>query len=220
MTEVVPAIIPKSFEDLKEKILKVQSHVKTVQIDIMDGHFSPEPSWPFDCDCGGLVPELSINLSQETRVGFELDMMVLNPERYIDSWSDFGVNTFIIHYGSTDKIEEIIDTLKKKGRGVGIAIKPAEGIEVIKPFLDKIEMLQIMGNDKIGFHGVELDEKVYKLISDLRNLNKDIIISVDIGVNFETAPKLVSAGVSKLVSGSTIYSSSDIGDAIRKLSLS
>ena len=53
----------------------------------------------------------------------------------------------------------------------------------------------------------------------LRIRYENVIISVDIGVNFETAPKLVEAGVSKLVSGSAIYSSEDIGEAIRKLSL-
>ena len=77
-----------------------------------------------------------------------------------------------------------------------------------------------MGNDKIGYHGVELDKKVLQSIKDLRNRHRKLIISIDIGVNFDTSPLLVEAGVSKLVSGSAIYSSFDRGDAIRKLSLS
>ena len=218
--EVVPAIIPKSFDDLKEKILKVGPHVSGVQIDIMDGKFAPEASWPFSVSEDGEVEELHKNLSGELRMGFELDMMVLNPEKYIDRWGEFGVQTFIIHFESTDKLDEIIETLRGKGKNIGLALKPSTGIEAIEPFMEKVDMVQFMGNDKIGFHGVELDEKVFGLISDLRNRHKEIIISIDIGVNFETASKLVEAGVSKLVSGSTIYNSDDIGEAIRRLSIS
>ena len=74
-----------------------------------------------------------------------------------------------------------------------------------------------MGSQKIGYHGVELDKNVLDKIRDLRNRYKELIIGVDIGVNLETAPGLVRAGANKLVSGSTIFESSDIGGTIEAL---
>ena len=222
MTEVVPAIIPKRSVDIKEDALKVRDFVEGVQIDIMDGKYTPEPCWPFTEHQDGIAEELNHNLSQELRIGFELDMMVHEPGRFLDAWSNFGVHLFLLHFHSveTHELHELIGVLREKGKDVGIAIKPSTGIDALEPFIEKIDQVQVMGSDQIGFHGVLLDERVPRLINDLRNRHKELIISVDIGVNFETAPKLVEAGVSKLVSGSAIYGSPDIGEAIRKLSLS
>mgnify|MGYP001573218815 FL=1 len=74
-----------------------------------------------------------------------------------------------------------------------------------------------MGNDKIGHHGVELDERVYKKIEDLKNKNSQIPIAIDIGVNEETIQLLVKAGATKLVSGSTILNSDNIKEKIDEL---
>lgn len=219
MTEVIPAIIPQSLENLKEDIAKVAPFVSLVQIDIMDGKFAPSTSWPFSESQNGMVDALRSNFSQDVRIAFELDMMVEHPETYFDTWSDFGVETFIIHVESTDKLTELIKTLREKGKGVALALKPSTPTQVIENYIEQIDFVQCMGNDKIGYHGVQLDEKVFEKIKDLRNRHKELIISVDIGVNFETAPKLVAAGVNKLVSGSAIFGSNDIGNAIRTLAL-
>jgi len=74
-----------------------------------------------------------------------------------------------------------------------------------------------MGNDKVGFHGVELDENVYDKIKELRKKYPKLEIAIDIGVNFETAPKLVKAGATKLISGSGIFKNKNIPEAIKKL---
>jgi ribulose-phosphate 3-epimerase len=219
MPEVLPAIIPNSFSDLKEKLEKVQGYVSNVQIDIMDGHFAPSISWPFSVDESGNAPELSVNLSQEFRLGFELDMMVYEPKKYLDIWSNFGVSAFIIHAESAENINDLIDNIKGRERNVALAFNPSTGVKAVEQYIERVDFIQCMGNDRIGYHGVELDERVVNIVKDLRNAYKRLIISVDIGVNFETAPLLVEAGANKLISGSIIYNSSNIGEAIRRLSI-
>lgn len=216
MAEVIPAIIPKSFEDLQEKATKVAPFVTTAQIDIMDGYFTPEPSFPFIKNDDA---KLKDNFAKQARIGFELDMMVHEPEKYFDMWSSFGVTTFIIHFESTDRHEALIEELRKRDKGVALAFKPSTPIDAFAHLVEKMNFIQCMGNDKIGFHGVELSETALVAIKDLHNRFKDSIISCDIGVNYETAPKLIEAGVSKLVSGSAIFKSADVGEAIRKLSI-
>lgn len=215
MTEIVPAIIPHSFNDLEEHISRVRPYVKTVQIDIMDGRFTPEPSWPFTEGLLGFPN--GAPLARYAPLTFELDMMILGPEQYIDAWSVFGINTFIIHIGTTGDIKELIRTIKGRGRGVAIAIRPQDGPEAILPYVNDVDFVQCMGNNKIGFHGISLDEKALVLIADLRKRHTGLIIANDIGVNSETASKLVAAGVNKLVSGSAIFESNTIEDTIQKL---
>ena len=74
-----------------------------------------------------------------------------------------------------------------------------------------------MGNDKIGMSGVTLDEKVYDRIKLLREKYLDLPIEVDIGVNEQTAPLLVEAGATKLITGSVLFNSIDKIGLIEKL---
>lgn len=218
MIDVVPAIIPKRFEDLEEKIGEVAPYVKTVQIDIMDGTFVSVRSWPFNAeDNGEEVFDGEEHLAAFRPLSFELDMMVAKPEQYIDMWSDFGIDTFVIHLGSTSNMQGVIDYIKDKERGVGLALTPSESLDAIEPFVRDVDFIQFMGNDRIGRQGVSLDESVLERIKDLRARHKDIIISNDIGVSLETAHDLIKAGANKLVSGSAIYESNDIEGTIKKL---
>src|SRR3989344_2610532 len=63
---------------------------------------------------------------------------------------------------------------------------------------------QVMGNDHLGKHGMELDFKAVELIKSLRKLYPERTIAIDIGVNTDTVETLVSAGANKLISGSEI----------------
>lgn len=47
MTEIVPAILPRNFSELREKLSRVAGLVDTVQIDVCDGRFVPSKSWPY-----------------------------------------------------------------------------------------------------------------------------------------------------------------------------
>ena len=79
------------------------------------------------------------------------------------------------------------------------------------------DFVQFMGIKKIGYQGQEFDTEVLDKISDLRKNFPDTIISVDGGVNFENAQDIVEAGVNRLVSGSAIYESDNIREAITEL---
>lgn len=219
MVTVVPAIISENLDDLQRQVKIVAPYVDLVQVDIMDGRFAPSLSWPY---LGSQVSELRAIKSKEELLGtpgvdYELDVMIENPEVEIEGWIDAGVRTLIIHIESTLSLQDIIDRAKARGAGVALALQPETDSDVLYKWIEKIDFVQFMGSQKIGYHGVELDKNVLDKIRDLRNRYKELIIGVDIGVNLETAPELVRAGANKLVSGSTIFESSDIGGAIEKL---
>lgn len=216
MTEIVPTIIPESLDHIRDEICAMRDHVKTIQIDIMDGKFSPKPSWPFSEQPH--LPETG-NLASEFRIGLELDMLVQEPIEYIQEWIPLGIHTFIIHVDSTEDLKGTVDAVLALDRTVALALKPSHDIAVVDAFIDRIHFVQVMGNDKVGFNGVELSNDALVTISALRERYPDLIIGIDIGVNFETAPKIVAAGANRLASGSAVNKAENRADAIRKLSL-
>ena len=203
--EIIPAIMPESFNDLNEKYSLVKEYVTMVQIDVMDGKFVSSKNWPYTA---GEIKKIDFN--------FEVDLMVLNPENVIDDWIKAGAKRIIIHIESSEKIEEVFLKIPS-GVEIGIAINTETENENIYPLIERINFVQFMGIEKIGFQGQSQDVRVLKKIADLRRKFSRVIISVDGGVNLESAPVLIQAGANRLVSGSAIFESNDIKRAIERL---
>jgi ribulose-phosphate 3-epimerase len=207
--EIIPAIIPQNFEDLKKKLSLVRGLVPLVQIDILDGVFVPEKSWPF------VSEEETQTIPLKDEFDFEFDLMIKDPKNSLDRWINLGAKRIIIHIESTDNLDEIIDELKLKNIKIGIAIDIDTSNEQLKPYLNKIDFVQFMGIAKIGFQGEPFDERVINKIVDLRSVNSDVKISVDGGVNLNNASKLIQAGADRLAAGSAIFKSENIAETIK-----
>lgn len=207
MTKVVPAIIPNNFIELSEEIKKVKDFCNLVQIDICDGEFAENKTWPYKGDNGEFLKlsnqEMSLPFWQD--IDFEVHLMVNNPEYIIDKWISFGVKSVIFQIESTSHPDDIISLLKQNEVLVGISIKPKTENEKILPILDKVDFLQIMGSNKLGVHNEHLDESAISKIKYFREKFPNLDIAIDIGVNRDTAENLVQSGANKLVSGSSIF---------------
>ena len=208
--EIIPAIMPKNLDDLNKKYSQVKGLANIVQIDVMDGKFVSSISWPYIEDDG---KPLSIDFD------FEADLMVLNPEIVVGNWIKAGAKRVIAHIESIDSaknFEKIFDAVSDKAK-LGIALNTTTSNDAIYPIVDKIDFAQFMGIEKIGFQGQLFDERALGKIADLRERFPKVIISVDGGVNMKNAPRLIKTGANRLVSGSTIFESDNIKDAIEKL---
>jgi len=236
MIEIIPAVIPESFEDLKDKIALVNGLTQNVQIDICDGIFVPSKSWPYIGNSNGDFEKIiseSDGLPFWQTLDFEVDLMVKNPEKVFEDWVRAGAKRIILHIESSENIFNFIKEVKNKygyyGEsavnievGISLNIKtPNEMIfDLLKPNESGrtlVDFVQFMGIRDIGFQGQYFDERVLGKIRELRQTFPETIISIDGGVNFENADDLVKAGVNRLVSGSAIYESEDIGEAINEM---
>lgn len=218
MIEVVPAIIPQSLEDLSMKIEKVRGLVSTVQIDLLDGVFVPTRSWPFtEITDTALLGKALEEFKPVAGLHFQADLMVNSPESMLPSLVNSIFDTLIFHIESSNAHAELIRAAKEGQKRVGFALKPSTPLDLLSPWLSELDLVQCMGNDEIGYHGVALDPRVYERVQMLRSLKPDLPTSVDIGVNLETAPKLIAAGVTHLVSGSTVFGSDNIQETIAQL---
>ncbi|MDP6388087.1 MAG: ribulose-phosphate 3-epimerase [Candidatus Pacebacteria bacterium] len=204
--EVIPAIMPESLNDLSEKHSRVSDYVGIVQIDVMDGKFVPSVSWPY-------LQGLSLD---KIDFDFEVDLMVENPEEVVEDWIKAGAKRVIVHIESTENIENVFLKIPSDIE-VGIALNTETPNEKIYPLVEKVDFVQFMGIEKIGYQGQNFDERVLDKISDLRGEFNRTIISVDGGVNLETASQLIKAGANRLVSGSAIFKNKDIGEAVKQL---
>lgn len=226
MPEIIPAIMPKTFDEITEKVALVRGLVDYVQIDVMDGIFVPNKSWPFPDFDKEVVPFLSESdgLPFWLDVNYEFDLMIKDPEKFVEKFIQTGAARVIIHYESSGKdgIREAVKKVQAMDTEVGIAINTGTPNDVLDEFLNTekpIDFVQFMGIEKIGYQGQEFDERAIAKIKALRAKYPAIMISIDGGVDMETATQLIKAGVNRLVSGHGVFDSGNIADAISKLKM-
>jgi len=228
MIEIIPAILSKNYEDLKNKIALVRGIVPIVQIDICDGIFVQNKTWPFST---GGADDMNFHriLNEEEGmpfwedIDFELDLMVADSVENFDIYTKLSPKRIVFHIEAVGDLEEFknfiegMDVYIRDSIQIGIAINITTPVEQIFSLVNHVDFVQCMGIEKVGFQGQDFDKRVLNQIKALRKEFPDLIISVDGGVNFETAPALVSAGASRLIAGSLILKSQDIREIISEL---
>lgn len=99
MLEVVPAILPKTFAELEEKLEFLKGVAPSVQIDVTDGKFAGEPSWPLYKD-----DQYFQSIVREERgmpfwedFEFEFDLMISDPFAYVPDFIRAGASKIVLH---------------------------------------------------------------------------------------------------------------------------
>lgn len=214
MIEIIPAIMPRNYNDLVETMGLFVGVVPLVQLDIMDGKFVPNRTWPYPRDTffdSVVVEEQGMPHWED--LDFEADLMISDPESWIAKWVSTGARRIIVHIESVQEFEVIRSAVPSLVE-LGLAINTTTPISAIEPYLDRVEFIQCMGIARIGFQGEGFDERVLEHIRAIRAVRPEMPISVDGAVNFETAKRLVEAGATRLVSGSAILKSNDVREAV------
>ena len=224
-TEIVPAIMASSYEDLTFKTAAMNGIAKFVQIDVMDGKFVQSKSWPYikseDKDFIKIIKQEE-GLPDWQDIDFEIDLMIRDVENEASKWIAAGASRLVIHYKSEP--EEIIKRVLKDSKEKGVEVildfeldmTTEEIIKILNNFKsDGVELdgIQIMGIDKIGFQGEKFDHKVLGYIREIHKEFPDLLISIDGGVKPEYAKPLADMGAARLVVGSAIYDDESPRDA-------
>lgn len=203
--EIIPTILVKTFEEVKERIKLVENYVDWVQLDIMDGVFVENLTWNNPEDLKDF----------KTKVKLEAHLMVQNPEKIIDSWLEV-VDRIIIHQESSANIKEIIEKVHKNKKQIGVALNPETSIEVAKPFLNDLDLILLMSVQP-GKGGQEFELEILEKIRNLRNIWPGGNIEVDGGVSDKNIKEIFNAGANLFCVGTYVYQSGDIKQVINKL---
>lgn len=204
MIQVVPAILEKTEEAIREKVKLLESVTDFVQLDVMDGQFVPNTTF----NQPSALADLPITM--------EVHLMIERPIFHLDSWALPNVSRIIVHYEALDNVAHTISHIRSLGKQVGIAINPATSTFDIKDYLSDIDMVVVMGVEP-GFSGQQFQRDVLEKVKEIKKIRPDILIEVDGGVNSYTRNMIVKAGADILAAASFLWKAPDLKQAIAEL---
>lgn len=210
MVELSPSILSCNFSNLQKDLDKTTgTDLKMIHIDVMDGIFVPNISFGF---------KVIKDIRDKNDYFFDTHAMIVEPIKYIEEFKKSGVDRLTIHYEACENLDQTIDKIKDNDMEVGLTFKPATDIDLIIPYLKKIDLVLVMSVEP-GFGGQTFMEDSVEKIKALRAYidenNLDVKIQVDGGIKTTNVEKVIDAGADEIVSGSDVFGK-DIKEQINK----
>ena len=198
--QISPSILSADFSQLGVEIKRLEEGgADMIHVDVMDGHFVPNLT---------IGPPVIKALRKQCDLKFDVHLMISPVHKYIESYADAGADIITIHPEATDNLEASILKIRELNKKVGVSLNPESKIDLIRGFLDKIDLILMMSVNP-GFGGQKFMPEVVEKIKNLKKIKEerklDFDIEVDGGINFENNKIVIEAGANILVSGTTIF---------------
>lgn len=212
MTLVSPSLLAADFLHLESEIEMInRSEADWLHLDIMDGVFVPNISFGF--------PVIEA-VAKVCKKPLDAHFMIVNPERYIKQTAELGVMMMNVQYEACTHLNRTLHEIHEAGMKAGVTLNPSTPVELLADVLDDVDMVLLMSVNP-GFGGQKFIENTIAKVKRLRSMIDErglkTLIEVDGGVQAETAPRLVEAGVDVLVSGSYVFKAANPEQLIKDL---
>ena len=211
--QISPSILSADFSQLGKEIKKLENAgADMIHVDVMDGHFVPNLT---------IGPPVIKALKKNSLLPFDVHLMISPVHKYIESYASAGADIITIHPEATNDLLGSINKIREFKKKVGISLNPETKIDIVKEYLDQIDLILIMSVNP-GFGGQkfmpEVLNKVKKLDEIRKNSKLNFVIEIDGGINFENSKLAIESGVDILVSGTTIFKNNN-GDIKKNIDL-
>jgi ribulose-phosphate 3-epimerase len=198
--KLAPSILAANFARLGEQVLEAEkAGADRIHVDVMDGHFVPNISM------GPLVVKA---LRPVTRLPLEVHLMISEPDRYLDAFTEAGGDTLLVHVENAVNLHRTVQHIKHLGKKAGVVLNPATSAVTLAEILPDVEMILVMTVNP-GFGGQEFIPNTLGKIRRIRQMieqsKRDLELEVDGGIDPATAPLAVEAGARVLVAGSAVF---------------
>ncbi len=182
-----------------------------LHLDVMDGRFVPNLTF------GAKMIETVRGL---TALPLDVHMMVVEPERYFDSFASAGASGMTIHAEATAHLDRHLCRIKELGCAAGVAINPATPVEALREVAGFIDLALVMSVNP-GFGGQEFIryslDKLARTRVLLRATGSRARLEVDGGINRDTIGAAWQAGADTFVAGQAVFGADGPAAEIRAL---
>ena len=208
--KIAPSILSADFAALGEAVARVEGGgADQLHVDVMDGRFVPNIT---------IGPPVIESIRKRTRLPLDVHLMIVEPERYIETFVGAGADLVTVHAEACTHLNRILHQIREAGAKAGVALNPSTPPEAIEWVLDDLDLVLVMSVNP-GFGGQSFIPSSIAKVRQVKSLigKRAIEISVDGGVNRDTAGPLAQAGATILVAGTAVFGAQDPAQAIKDL---
>ncbi len=206
---LAPSLLAADFNILGKQIKETEeAGAQYLHIDVMDGIFVPSISFGMP---------LIRSIRKASGQFFDVHLMIVNPERYIEEFMECGADGITFHLEAVEDPGKVIEQIHAAGGKAAVSIKPGTSIEMVYPYLPEVEMVLVMSVEP-GFGGQPFMPEAYGRISRLRDYIDEkglsVKIEVDGGVGKKNVREVIGAGADICVAGSAVFKKRSINENI------
>ena len=200
---ICPSLLSADFARLADDLARIEGEMDWLHVDVMDGRFVPNLTF------GLKVIETVRKL---TKRPLDVHLMVVEPEKYFDSFAGAGVNTLTIHTEAAPHLQRQLTRIRELGCLAGAALNPSTSVEVVREVAADLDILLVMTVNP-GFGGQRFLTRSVDKVRRARQLldagGSPAVLQVDGGINRSTIREVWRAGADAFVAGNAVFTAPD-----------
>ena len=209
---IAPSVLSADFGRLAEDIKRCEEGgADWIHVDVMDGRFVPNLTF------GAKVIETLRGL---TKLPLDVHLMVVEPEKYFDSFAAAGANVLTIHQEVAPHLHRQLHRIRELGCRAGAAINPSTPVDALRDVVGDLDLLLVMTVNP-GFGGQKFIESTMSKVARARDMltaaRSTATLEVDGGISRDTITRCWRAGADTFVAGNAVFSAPDVAAEIRAL---